>query len=120
VVRGAALHGIEKSTLNGCIRTERSLSDYGVTQDKVEFPGLGTQHQQYVDSTTGKRMSKDQMLWIVKRGDLILPHSRQGAEAFLTFNFRDIDEKVVTIPVYKYLEDDDLLPVQLQGARYGE
>lgn len=120
VVRGAALHGIEKHLLKSYVKTQESRRYYGFCQDKAEIINQKEQPDDYVDSTTGKRMAKNQMTWVVNRGDLILPSSIHGAEKILAFSFRDGDEKVFTISIYEYLDDDEYPPMRLKGARSGK
>jgi hypothetical protein len=120
VVRGAAMHGIEKSRLKNYVQTASSPNYYGLAQDQEQSKGLGDERHQYYDPITGKTMGKEQMSWIIHRGDLILLSSPDAPDTLLSFILRDTDEKTFTIPIYQYLEDDDDLPVRLKGATKGK
>lgn len=121
VVRGAAIHGIEKGRSKKYIRTDCSPHSYGIAHDQELAKGMEDEKHQTVSSVTGKLMGIQRMVWIVRRNDLVLLSTDEAPETLLEFTFTERDDKVFVIPVYQYLEDDDdNLPVRLKGAAKGE
>jgi hypothetical protein len=93
---------------------------YGVSLDQEQVKETSIEKHQYYDPVTGKTMGKDQMTWIVHRGDLVLLSSEESQGTLFALNFRQSDTKVFTIPIYQYLDDDDNPPIRLKGAAKGK
>jgi hypothetical protein len=116
------MHGIEKARLKNYIKTDCSPHYYGLALDQEQLKGVGDAEHQYEDPVTGKTMAKEQMTWIIHQGDLILLSSAESPDTTLGFVFREHDNRVFTIPIYQYLEDDGdyLLPTRVRGAAKGQ
>jgi hypothetical protein len=117
VVRGAALYGIEKARLKNYITAARCPYFCGIAQNLEEIRGMA--NDQYQDPVTGKTMGRSRLSWIVHRGDLVLPTLSECQETLLAFTFREQGEREFTIPVYRYLEDDDILPSRVKEDDIG-
>jgi hypothetical protein len=119
VVLGAAMHGIEKASLSH-IRTGYSPRNYGIAHDMEHVKGADDEEHQFESEVTGKIMGRDRMIWIIRRGDLILLSSAESPETLLKFAFNEDGKKDFVIPLYQYLDDDDdNLPLRLKGAAKG-
>lgn len=117
VVRGAVIHGIEKldnknlTTMKGCPRS------YGI---KLSQSYTGTRHNPsdcYTDSFTKRTMASAQMIWLIKKGDLLLSNQPKVAEEMVTFKFWEKDSKRFGLCVYEYADHD--LPDRFVTAREG-
>lgn len=118
VVRGAALYGIEKNRLKNYVKTCGCPHYYGIAQDQEEPKGTGK--QQYQDPVTGKILGRNRLSWVIHQGDLVLLSSLECQETLLAFRFRERDPRTFTIPVYKYLEEDNNLPRRVRENDIGE
>lgn len=90
---------------------------YGVAMSK---PFSGIEHDSKdlaIDPLTRTQIAEGQLLWLIKKGDLIL--SDQPKETRSTFNMNFTEEGLRTgaIPIYVY--DDDFLPDRLADSREG-
>jgi hypothetical protein len=117
VVRGAVIHGIEKldnknlTTMKGCPRS------YGI---KLSQSYTGIRHNSsdcYTDSFTNRTMASAQMIWLVKKGDLLLSNQLKVAEEMVTFKFWEKDSRRFGLCVYEYSDYD--LPDRFVTAREG-
>jgi hypothetical protein len=70
-----------------------------------------------IDPLTRIQMAEGQLLWLIKKGDLIL--SDQPKESTTTFNINFMEGRLRTgaIPIYAY--DDDVLPDRLADSQQG-
>ena len=112
VVRGAALHGIEKARLKNYVTAGRYPYFCGIAQDREEWPGLDK--NQFKDPVTGRILGKNRLSWVVYRGDLALSSPFECQETLLSFNFREHDQRNFTISIHAYREEDDFLPTRVR------
>lgn len=113
------MHGVEKASLNH-IRTGCSPNNYGIAFDTEQVKGTDDEEHQFVSEVTGKTMGRERMIWIIRRGDLILLSSAESPETLLKFTFKEKGKKDFVVPIYQYLDDDDdNLPTRLKGAAKG-
>jgi len=115
VVRGAAIFGIEKlsnkaiSSMSACPRS------YGISAD-IAFSEISHDPEDRIrDSLTKKDVARDQLLWLIKKGDLILSDQVREVSKILEVDFEATKLKRVSIPIYAY--DDVDLPDSLKSAR---
>jgi len=115
VVRGAVIHGIEKldnknlTIMKGCPRS------YGI---KLSEAYSGIRHNpsdSYTDSFTNRTMASAQMIWLIKKGDLLLSNRAKEAEEMVTFKFWEKDSRKFGLCIYEYSDDD--LPARFINAR---
>jgi len=107
VVRGGVIFGIEK------LNSEKSLAtmipcprSYGITVSK---PFTATDHGQnelVMDPVTRRPMAKDQLMWFIKKGDVILSNEPRIVEQSFAKIFSENDLRRGEIPIYAYDDDD--------------
>jgi predicted HTH domain antitoxin len=70
-----------------------------------------------ISSLTKKDVARDQLKWLIKKGDLILSDQVRAVSGTLKVDFKEMELKRGSIPIYAY--DDDDLPDNLTHARNG-
>jgi len=108
VVRGAAIFGIEKSankvlsTMKACPRS------YGVPVSET-FSKIRHHHDDVgVDPITKKPIAREQLLWLIKKGDLILSDKSEEIKQQFTKIFSPSSVRKGKLPIYSYDDDDDI------------
>lgn len=64
-------------------------------------------------------MAKDQLVWLIKKEDLILSNEPKEVTAPFTVNLTETGPRNGTIPIYAYDGDRDRLPDRLANAENG-
>ena len=72
VVRGAAIFGIEKPTNKALSTMTPCPRHFGVSVSECFSEIRHPPEDRVVDPVTGMAMAKDQLLWLIKKEDLIL------------------------------------------------
>jgi hypothetical protein len=117
VVRGAVIHGIEKLDNKNLTVMESCPRSYGIKLSQTFSGRIHDKSDTYMDSFTERTMANAQMIWLIKKGDLILSNTSKMAEEMVTFKFWEKDSRKFGLCVYEYLDDD--LPVRFANAREG-
>lgn len=91
---------------------------YGVASD-VPFSNILHDKRDFVvDSMTRVAMAKDQMKWMIKKGDLILSNDPKEVKGTFISNFTEEGPKPSgKIPIYAF--KGDLLPDRLANSHSG-
>jgi hypothetical protein len=63
--------------------------------------------------------AKDQLMWLIKKGDLILSNQPKEVTATFIKNFTETDPRTGSIPIYVYDGDSDILPESLANSMDG-
>lgn len=71
----------------------------------------------YRDPFTNRTMARSRFDWIVLKGDLLQARESREIERPVEWNFPHNAEKVFTVCLYEYLDDD--LPDRYQNAQEG-
>ena len=71
----------------------------------------------YTNPFTNQIMARSQFVWFVLRGDLLLAKESREIEKTLTWNFQENAQKVCSIRLFEYLDDD--LPDRYETAQEG-
>ena len=107
VVRGAAIFGIEKSTAVTSLSAMSACNQsYGVS---VNRPFSEVEHNvldKCYDPVSSRFLATQQMMWLIKKGDLILSNEPRDARGFFTINFGGAGLRKGTVPVYTYNDED--------------
>ena len=86
--------------MNACPRS------YGVS---VSEPFSETRHRHQdlvVDPYTKAAMAKEQLMWLIKKGDLILSDDPKVVNQQFTKSFLETDLRKGQLPIYAYDNDD--------------
>jgi hypothetical protein len=117
VVRGAAIFGIEKSTSRDLSKMSACPRSYGVSVSESFSEIRHNNRDHFVDPLTKTPMAKEQLIWLVKKGDLILSDETRVVKEWLTVKFLETTERRGNIPIYAY--DDEDIPERLSTAQNG-
>jgi len=115
VVRGAAIFGIEKSSNKAISSMSACPRSYGISADIAFSEIVHDPEDRISDSLTKKDVVRDQLKWLIKKGDLILSDQMRAVSGTLKVDFKSTQLKRGSIPIYAY--DDDDLPDSLNHAR---
>ena len=91
---------------------------YGITVSKPFTAIDHSKNELSVDPVTGKPMAKDQLMWFIKKGDVILSNEPRIVEESFAKIFSENDLRRGEIPIYAY--DDDDIPERFANARNGK
>jgi hypothetical protein len=118
VVRGAVMHGVEKAdkTLK---KMDFCPKSWGlmVTQEYTSSRH-GREYKTFTDSTTNKRLADGKMIWLIKKGDLVLSDDPKVGTHRFTWSFKAHDTRTFHLPIYEYNKDD--LPSKYANSASGE
>jgi hypothetical protein len=64
-------------------------------------------------------MAKDQLMWLIKKEDLILSNEPKEVTATFTKNFTETGPRTGVIPIYVYDGDRDTIPNRLANSQNG-
>lgn len=98
--------------MTGCPR------NYGICSDAPYSDALHNTKDRHVDVLSQTTMTKDQLTWMVKKGDLLLSDRPKEVQAPFTLKFTESESKSGSIPVYSYDFEKDL-PDRLYNSRNG-
>lgn len=120
VVRGAVMHGIEKTSRPNVVHLKTCPRSYGIVLNEMFKGSYFRSDDRSEDSITGEAQAQGQITWLVKKGDLVLSDEGKTSEKEFRVTFtsgRDIDERKRQLSIYEY-EDDDL-PDRYRNAHQG-
>ena len=115
VVRGAVIFGIEKPVLPTMSACPRS---YGVSVSESFSEIHHGIRDRFVDLITEAPMAKEQLLWLIKKGDLILSDEPKVVTHIFNKSFTETELRAGTIPIYSY--DDDDIPERFANSERGK
>jgi molecular chaperone DnaK (HSP70) len=120
VARGAVICGIEKDSMANVVRTSASPKHYGIAIDESAH-GHTDERDLDVNAVTGKAIARNQMRWLINKGDVILSNEATVKEHKFVVRFREGEEskKRGSVPLYSYSEDKHR-PTRLSNAKKGE
>lgn len=92
--------------------------NYGVSVSEL-FSEIRHHHDDVrVDPITKKPIAREQLLWLIKKGDLILSDKSQEIKQEFTKIFSPSSVRKGELPIYSY--DDDDIPGRLSISQNGE
>jgi len=71
------------------------------------------------DTLTTAAMAKDQLMWLIKKEDVILSDKPKEVTATFTKNFTETGARTGSIPIYVYDGDRDRIPDRLANSKNG-
>ncbi|KAE8452931.1 hypothetical protein EG329_013203 [Mollisiaceae sp. DMI_Dod_QoI] len=116
VVRGAAIFGIEKSSNKSITKMTACDRSYGVSYNAPFSDIAHDREDHYLDLISKTAMAEDQLMWLVKKDDLILSDEPKEATATFTKKVVNKDSTKGTIPIYVYDGCRDRIPDRLADA----
>jgi hypothetical protein len=122
VVRGAAIFGIEKESMSDVVRLKACPSNYGLLVNEPFSESKSDKQDYYVDRLTKAQMAAQQLIWPIKRGDLVLPGDPNISETPFSFKFTSSDPSRwrCQLDIYEYSDEDDDLPSRMKGRGDGK
>ncbi|KIW07011.1 uncharacterized protein PV09_01906 [Verruconis gallopava] len=116
VARGGVICGVEKKHLKTLVRTSRSQKSYGIAVDE-SFSYANDARDLDTNRLTGKRVARNQMKWLINKGDLILNTTPTIKEHKFVKRFVDHEagSKKGSVVIYSW-PDDKHRPTRLSNA----
>ena len=108
VVRGAAIVGIENLSDCKMLACPRS---YGIAIDESYSSILHHIKDRFEDPVSNTVIAKDQLKWLIRKGDVILSNEHKKRQKLITIEFEEFSPKTGKIPIYAF--DFDNLPSRL-------
>ncbi|KUJ18836.1 uncharacterized protein LY89DRAFT_717366 [Mollisia scopiformis] len=116
VVRGAAIFGIEKSTNKTLTKMSACGRSYGISHNASFSEISHDTDDHYKDPLTGAVMARDQLVWLIKKDDLILSDKPKKDSFSFEVNFPKVGSRARSLPIYTYGGPRDHLPDRLSNA----
>jgi hypothetical protein len=110
------MHGIEKSDKNLNLMKSCPQS-YGILCNNTHPASKHTSKDCYANSSTDMPMSNGQLIWIIRKGDLLFSNKRKVVEEMFQFAFIETDSRKFKLCVYEYPDID--LPDRFETAKEG-
>jgi len=79
---------------------------YGISVNEPFSDALHDDKDRIVDPVTKMLMAKDQLRWLIKKGDVILSDQPKVTRKWFTISFQEGGPRNGTIPIYSYDYDD--------------
>jgi hypothetical protein len=119
VARGAVLCGIEKDSMTNLVRTSFCTKSYGIAVDE-SFSYANDERDLDINPVTGKKIARNQMRWMINKGDLIMSSEPTLKEHKFVVRFKeDEPEKMKgSVQIYSWPEDKHR-PMRLMNAVRG-
>jgi hypothetical protein len=100
------MHGIEKAdktlkTMDFCPKSWGLM----VTQEYTSSRH-GSEYNTFTDSITNKKLADGKMVWLIKKGDLVLSDDPKVGTHRFTWSFKAHDTRNFHLPIYEYSKDD--------------
>ncbi len=116
-MRGAAICGIEKLTNRALTSMSPCNRSYGLSSN-VPFSNIAHDiRDRVIDPISHAIIAKNQLTWLIKKGDLILSDVVKEATTTFTQNMTEGSLMTGTIPIYAY--DGDEFPDRLYNSHDG-
>lgn len=100
------MHGVEKAdktlkTMNFCPKSWGLM----VTQEYTSYRH-GRDYSTFTDSITNRKLADGKMVWLIKKGDLVLSDKPKIGTHRFTWSFKAKDTRNFHLPIYEYSKDD--------------
>jgi len=118
VVRGAAILGIEKETSRALCTMSACPKSYGISVHEPFSNALHDDKDRVANPINNMIMAKDQLRWLIKKGDLMLSNQPKMKREWFTISFQEHGPRDGAIPIYSYRYDD--LPYRCDNALNGK
>jgi hypothetical protein len=120
VARGAVICGIEKESMVGLVKTAACPKHYGIAVDE-SFSYANDEQDLDRNPVTGKMIARNQMRWLIGKGDVIASDKPTVKEHKFVVRFREneTEKKKGSVVIYSYPEDKHR-PTRLSNARKGK
>jgi hypothetical protein len=109
------MYGVEKSHYENRKTPRRFRSSYGIMWDEP-FKFGSDPRDKSIHPVTSMEMAAQQMTWLVRRGDSMLPGMREVIEKSIPYHYSG---PTLSIPVYEYAHPDDIVPKRFGNGRHG-
>jgi hypothetical protein len=116
-VKGAIVkHLRQKPVDRVCMRS--SQKHYGISVSQAHSTYRHTSEDAYTDPFDGERKGKEQMIWLIKKGDMLLSNKTKHASVDICRRFGLRDPRIF---ITKFItSDEDVAPTRLRDIPKGE
>lgn len=108
---------MEKSSRLDQMTVKMCARSFGITIKEAFSRRLHDNRDVYTNALTGRVQARGQMLWLAKKGDLVFSQEPHTVEQTLHWNFPEGGERLVSLPIFEYPDDD--LPDRYETAHEG-
>ncbi|KAJ8111356.1 hypothetical protein OPT61_g6033 [Boeremia exigua] len=115
VVQGAVVCGVEKASISNLRRTNACRYSYAVCLDEV-FSRMHHSEQD-VALLNGRNVAASQLIWMLKKGDLILSDQVCKREKEFDLRLGKLRQDSIKVEVYRNSSDDKERPTLFRNAR---
>jgi hypothetical protein len=117
VARGAVIYGIEKANHDNVTFMTTCPKSYGIVLNEGYSRYKNDRRDQYTDVLTNHVMAHRQLVWLIRRGDLLLSDAKKETEKEFILPFQKTDDLKFKLPIYEYPDDD--LPDRFETGEEG-
>lgn len=117
VIRGAVLSGMEKTSRLDQMTVQMCARSFGISIASSFSRRMHDSRDVYTNPITGQVQAKGQIMWLARKGDLLLPREPRTIEHTLHWNFLEGKARHVSLPIFQYPDDD--LPDRYETAHEG-
>jgi len=98
--------------MNACPRS------YGVSVGAFYSDIEHQTEDKFEDSLIKMAIAKEQLMWFIKKGDLILSNEPKEVKRWFTINFPETGSRKGIVPIYTY--DDEDIPGRFSNSQDGK
>jgi hypothetical protein len=120
VVEGAVMYGIEKANYRNVVTMATCSRSYGIKINQTMRIYKYDKTDVIRNPVTNKVMAQHQMIWLIRRGDLLLSNVHKEMEERIVYQFTNASARKFELPIYEYPNDDEMEPGRFQDAQHGE
>ena len=111
--------GIKKLSNDNLTFATHCTSSYGLLLEPEYLrPGFRFSHDAYMDSVAVPASAEQELMWLIRRGDLLLSGQHKEVIQHLSFHFQESYGRKRKVPVFEYADDD--VPTFYETAESGK
>lgn len=116
------MYGIEKGNYKNFVTMTTCSRSYGIKINQTMRIYKYDKTDVTRNPVTNQVVAQDQMIWLIRRGDLLLSDVHKETEERIVYHFTSTSAsgRKFELPIYEYIHDDDMEPGRFQDAQSGE
>jgi hypothetical protein len=113
------MYGIEKDNYKNVVTMATCSRSYGIVMDEAISVYKYDKKDVTRNAVTNGIVAQSQLVWLIRRGDLLLSDIHKESEKRIVYHFKGGDSRKFKIPIYEYLDDDEKEPTRFETAKRG-
>jgi hypothetical protein len=114
------MYGIEKSNYKNVVTTATCSTSYGIKINQTMRVYKYDKTDVIRNPVTNDVIAQHQMIWLIRRGDLLLSDVHKETEQQVVYHFMTESGRKFQLPIYEYPNDDEMEPKRFQDAQHGK